>query len=631
MMLTRQFSRFAIGLVATVVLIVASLLLVVLHPARGAASEPPSPKLPDLVADPPDAIGLSTDSSSGTPHLLLRFNGYIHNKGPGAVDFRGARVAPTLSPETEKKVKEAEEKQEGLPPAIEAELAASPMHATQRLFTTEVGQEETNIERPHVDEASAAELIFSSADGHHHWHLQRAAKYSLWNSAKTAEVAPAQKVGFCLDDSQHVELEKGPKTPVYADNVAPFRDFCQKYRPNATGLFEGISPGWRDLYDRELAFQWVDASNVLPGEYWLREEVNPLGVIKETGPPNTPVYAASATIIPGFDALAQSLTTNFEEAKTITLTAQAFNDSATPTYSLVSPPQHGKLVAGPHSNQTLYTPDPGYSGPDSFTFSAADPNSNFPTSPAVATVTIQVGEAEPAPSVAIEGAPEAMIAGTSVQLTALVQHDSPSVQWNASAGSVTSGGLYTAPAAVPAGETVTITATTVKGAHDQRVITIKPVPIPQPAPEAPLAGSASAPTIVQQAGAGGVQGVTAYVSVSRPQVALIGRSLVMTTLPTAPGRVRLSAYLGHRRLGSCVMVTPADRSFTCRLRLARGLSLHARISVLASLRAGPTLVRSLRPAAPITQMKMQGGPAGARAALAAARFWCTPAAVKGGA
>ena len=48
-------------------------------------------------------------------------------------------------------------------------------------------------------------------------------------------------------------------------------------------MYEGISPGWRDVYDRELAFQWVDASEVLPGEYWLREDIDPTGVIKQTG------------------------------------------------------------------------------------------------------------------------------------------------------------------------------------------------------------------------------------------------------------------------------------------------------------------------------------------------------------
>jgi hypothetical protein len=604
--------------------------------ARQAQAAGSEPLLPNLVADPPDNVSLATDSSTGVNRLLLRFNGYVHNKGPGAVDFRGSREQPKVSQAVEAEVERAREKAEGLPQKVEAELATPPMKVFQRLFTTNA--EETNIERPHVEEPSSGEMIYVSADGHHHWHLQRVAKYSLWNSAKTAEVAPAAKVGFCLEDSQHVETNIGPEKAVYADNIAPYRDFCQQYRPNATGLFEGISPGWRDVYSHELAFQWVDASNVLPGEYWLREDVNPLGVIKETGGANAPAYATSPTIVPGFDALAQSTSMQAGEARTVTLTAKAWNDSATPRYTIVSPPQHGTLGAV-SNNQVTYTPNAGYTGLDSFTFSAADPNSQFPQSPAVATVSIEVttvaprvllagdatstypvgdqttagreeafqftatstgtveemqlrtnatantgitgvvlgvfaesagkpgtvlGQAtvlgEPAvnswikaaglsaavvsgskywlvllplgesskklhynvavaaggagnveskagglssltgesawetynqgpvgfqalgrstaqPSVTIEGAPASMTAGTSVQLSATVLNDSPTVTWKASVGSITAGGLYTAPSEPPAGGTVVVSATTAKGAKDQRTIEITPTKV----------------------------------------------------------------------------------------------------------------------------------------------------------
>src|SRR4051812_20010911 len=165
-----------------------------------ATAAPGTPLLPNLVADPPDGTSLATDSSTGTTRLLLRFNGYIHNLGPGAVDFRGSRAKPAVSKATEEEVARAQEKQESLPQKTEEELAVPPMKVVQRLFTTAVGEEETNIERPHADEPSAGEMVYVSADGHHHWHLQRVAAYSLWNAGKTAEVAPAQKVGFCLDD-----------------------------------------------------------------------------------------------------------------------------------------------------------------------------------------------------------------------------------------------------------------------------------------------------------------------------------------------------------------------------------------------------------------------------------------------
>jgi hypothetical protein len=625
----------------------------VTHVARAAES---TALLPDLVADPPDGVEVKPYSSEGTTRLLIRFNGYIHNKGPGAVDFRGTRTAVKLSAANEQKLKEDEEQKKSISPELEKELAASPMQAFQRLFTTKAGEEETNIERTHVDEASPAELLYSNADGHNHWHLQRAAKYSLWNSAKTAEVAPAQKVGFCLDDSEHVDKEKGPANPVYSDTVPPFREFCEQYHPNATSLFEGISSGWRDKYSSNLTFQWVDASNVLPGEYWLREDVNPLGVVKETGGANVPVYATKATVIPGFNAVAQTVSTGNEEAKSITLSSKAWSDSATPKYTVVSQPQHGTLSAI-SGGKVTYTPSAGYAGADSFTFSAADPTSSFPTSPAVATVSVEVGEAAKIASVAIEGAPASMTAGTSVELTAQVANDSPTVTWSASAGSITQEGLYTAPSAAPPSGSVTVSATTSKGAKDQRTIAIvAPKPI-EPAPEAPAEESESPPstpvpetppsevvtaTVVPSATsdagsilseppspvAGGVLGEQqskARVAVARPTVVLVGRALVMTARPSAPGAIRLSAFLGAHRLGSCVTLTPAGRSFTCRISLGKDVSARARIRVQATLRDGSATARSVRAAAPVAQMQMNAH--GAQSGLAAA-FWCSPAALR---
>jgi hypothetical protein len=594
---SRQFS-YAAARLALVGAVLLGAWLVLVPQARGAEA-----LLPNLVADPPAGISLETSTTEGglkkeaTPQLLLRFNGYIHNLGPGPVDFRGSRSS-----------------------------SSEPMKAFQRVYSSDGSFKE---------EPSSAELVYATADGHEHWHLQRAAKYSLWNLAKSAEVAPAMKVGFCLDDSEHVESAVGPKEPVYSD--ATGREFCRQHQPEATSLFEGISAGWRDLYSSNLAFQWVDASSVLPGEYFLREDVNTTGVIKETGGANTPAYTTSPVVIPGFNALAQSATAQAGTAQTLTLTSKAFKDTATPTYKIVSGPAHGTLGAV-SKNQVTYTPAAGYTGPDSFTFAAADPSSPFPRSPATATVSIEVGAAtgkgllagdgtssyavgdqttagreeafqftakasgtieelqfrtngtantgvtglvlgilaenagkpgevlasgaasgEPAinswikvsglsrslvggtkywlvalplgpstarlhynaavasggtgnvestaggltamsaqsswetynqgpvgfqaigssgvaeASVTIEGAPASMTAGSSVQLTAHVVNDSSTVTWKASAGSITTGGLYTAPSEPPAGGSVTITATTSKGATAQRTIQITPV------------------------------------------------------------------------------------------------------------------------------------------------------------
>jgi hypothetical protein len=105
---------------------------------------------------------------------------------------------------------------------------------------------------------------------------------------------------------------------------------------------------------------------------------------------------------------------------------------------------------------------------------------------------------------------------------------------------------------------------------------------------------------------------------------LFGRRLVMTTTPTAPGRVRLSAYLHGHRLGTCAAQDPAGRAFTCRVTLGPKVPLTARIVVAASMRVGVAIVGVRLPAAQIPQMKMRPVGLRGRAAGAAGTLWCSP-------
>ena len=638
------------------------------------ASEPSKEGLlPNLVGTPPEEVEFETSNNDGdlskTPEearLLLRFNGYVHNDGSGALDVRGSREAPTVSPATEQdeerretelstiKEEELQEEKEGKKPVArepkefsseaEREMTATPMGVFQRVYTDETTppnppeQNQTSIkkfdkeneeylekDRTYNKLASSAEMVFVNADGHHHWHLQHIAQYSLWNADKTAEVAPAQKVGFCLDDSEHVEQSKGPPAPVYSDGVAPYRDFCQRYKPYATSVYEGISPGWRDWYEYTLGFQWVDVSYVLPGEYWLREEVNPEHKIIEEGREDKIAYATKPTIVPGFDAQSQTVSTKFDEPVTITATSTRWEHAdepiGEPNYTIVSQPQHGTLTPISRTGQLTYTPEAGYNGPDSFTFSASDPNSEFPRNPEVATVAIEVGAA---PAVAISGTPAKMYAGTSVQLAAVTNDDSE-VTWSASAGSITSGGLYTAPAEPPVGGAVLITARSAAGAEEQIMIIVESVPTAQDQSAAPLS---SAPSAISPPPPG--KSTSRPPIVYRPEAMLIGRQL-MTTRVGRAGHVRLSAFIGHRRIGTCAAKTPGERSFSCRLTLGRRIRLNTRITVVASLRIGDKVLSSIRPGEPVPQMKMNmGGPPTKRATQALGHdasswwFWCSP-------
>jgi hypothetical protein len=556
---------------------------------REARASGPTPLLPDVVADSPDNVSLAVSDETPTggqmaPELLLRFNGYVHNIGPGALDFRGSRGAPDPK-----------------------EPASPPMNVFQRIY---------NSDGTYSEDPSNAQMTYVNADGHHHWHLQHVAYYSLWNAQKSAEVAPAQKVGFCLEDSERIE-ETGPSEPIYSDEEnAPFgsREFCRQYQPEATDVYEGISEGWRDLYKSNLAFQWVDVSNVLPGEYWLRAEADPEHLIQQTGGEKPPAYAEEPTIVPGFDAQAQTRSVEPGHPLQVTLTSQRWSGSApfeqpsaVAAYTIVSQPAHGQ-VSAVIADKLTYTPNSGYTGTDSFTFSARDPNSSFPESPSTATVSIDVSDAPPPPSVSIEGAPAKMTAGTSIGLSAIVGNDTPTVQWSASAGSIASTGsstaTYRAPSTPPPGNLVTVTAESPGEGRDQRSIEIVPASAPEPKPEVPAPTSPVSPPSTPPSGPpssppsaplpGGTHAITSSGPLSSPTAMLIGRKLYMTATANQAGRLRLTAALNGRHLGSCVAPMKKRQALTCTMPLPRGVSARAPIGVWATLRVGDHLFQTKR-------------------------------------
>ena len=573
---------------------------------REARASSPTPQLPDLVADPPDNISLA--QSEETPahehmkaELLLRFNGYLHNKGPGALDFRGMRSAPT-SP---------------------SEPASPPMGVFQRIYEypSAEGPPPTAETTPHKDDPSNGIMEYVTADGHEHWHLQHVAKYSLWNATKTAEVAPSQKVGFCLEDSEHIEYWKGPEEQIYKEGGEHPREFCRYRQPAATEVFEGISEGWRDVYTSNLAFQWVDVSDVEPGEYFLRAEADPEHFIQETPEEKPAAYAEKPTVVPGFDASTQVVDVNIDHTLTVKLTSEKWEGpeqdeqpSNNPVYEIVTPPAHGTL--GPiEGDQIQYTPAAGYSGPDSFTFAARDPHSAFPQSPAVASVSLDVGDHPP--SVAIEGAPTSMIAGTSVSLSALVQNDADEVKWSSSFPTIASTGpetaTYTAPSTPPPGGFVTVTAESPdwrsRPAYDRNQA------IRRPRAQTGSATRATAPTPGKSAG-------TSVGPLSKPTAMLIGRKLYMTATAERAGRLRLTAIVRGRRVGSCLAQVKRRQAFTCTTTLPKSVSTKAPIGVWATLRVGNRLIQTVRHPARVPSAMKAMAAASWRGIQAAWRYLC---------
>jgi hypothetical protein len=476
-------------------------------PLAGVAA--PGDLLPDLRADPPERPILDRTQES-TPRLLLKFDGFVTNIGQAPLDVTGNPVAGTMQ---------------------------------QRVLRG--GQ---------LVADNAVEVNFDQADGHNHWHLMRVMRYSLWNAARSAQVAPGQKVGFCLVDSQRI-AGGGPAGSVYTVGA---NNFCGQFEPGRTSLTMGVSVGWRDLYHRDLAWQWVDVSETAPGSYFLAAEADPENRILESNNSNARAFMSSAVTVPGYVASPVGPVAAPAGRQTaVTLAAQTIGSPGSRAFRIERAPARGALnvaVGGTVSgSQVLYTPAPGYTGPDSFEFSARNTSgvgAGFPRSAARATASIQVGS-QAVTTVQISGAPGSLVTGTSAQLTASVINAGPGVTWTASAGTISATGLFTAPAAVPAGGAVTIGATSVDdpSAAAQTTITIVPPPNPKPAPS----GGSSATT-----------GPITPLALKRN-----GRNLVVRTTPGINGRLVMTAIRTGKVLVRCRVRASAGKRVTCLLKLPR--------------------------------------------------------------
>lgn len=101
---------------------------------------------------------------------------------------------------------------------------------------------------------------------HHHIHVEGWSVYRLREILPGDGVGPivveGEKTSFCLMD-----------LGVY-DATLPGFDPTGEFFACATTV-QGISVGWYDLYSKDLPSQWIDITDVPPGEYWLEAEADP--------------------------------------------------------------------------------------------------------------------------------------------------------------------------------------------------------------------------------------------------------------------------------------------------------------------------------------------------------------------
>ncbi|KAM7369064.1 hypothetical protein PAMP_013363 [Pampus punctatissimus] len=98
---------------------------------------------------------------------------------------------------------------------------------------------------------------------HHHYHsMDEFSHYDLLDATTQHSVAEGHKASFCLEDTSC--------DPGY------YRRFA------CTAHTQGLSPGCYDTYSAEIDCQWIDITDVKPGNYILKVSVNPSYQVPES-------------------------------------------------------------------------------------------------------------------------------------------------------------------------------------------------------------------------------------------------------------------------------------------------------------------------------------------------------------
>ena len=99
--------------------------------------------------------------------------------------------------------------------------------------------------------------LFTFSQCHQHYHLRGYARFRILDG-QGQTVITGRKQAFCLIDVQRIDTFPGARPNAQFD--------CGN---------QGISLGWSDIYSSGLPCQFIDITDVPPGDYQLQVEVNP--------------------------------------------------------------------------------------------------------------------------------------------------------------------------------------------------------------------------------------------------------------------------------------------------------------------------------------------------------------------
>ncbi|HEV7735312.1 MAG TPA: lysyl oxidase family protein [Candidatus Binatia bacterium] len=145
------------------------------------------------------------------------------------------------------------------------------------VLATNVGDEDLVMGTPNATDVlpnGDPTWVFSACPSHNHWHFQAFARYELRARGGTEAVMTGQKRSFCIEDTK----------PEESLGAGPTRRYCCRGTDacEMPGI-QGIQVGWGDLYGSTLDCQWIDVTEVPPGDYDLVVILNPGGVLCGVG------------------------------------------------------------------------------------------------------------------------------------------------------------------------------------------------------------------------------------------------------------------------------------------------------------------------------------------------------------
>ena len=198
-------------------------------------AKPPESALPDLVALP--AWHIATSHAAKTKTDYLTFGATVWVGGNGPLDVEGFRSQ------------------------------GSPIMKAYQYFW----------QGKHlVGRVRAGTMGFDSQQGHHHWHFEQFARYTLLNSTRSVAVT-SHKVGFCILPSDEIDLLL--RRAVWQPSLTGPAGQCGS--PTSLWVAEEMPVGWGDTY-YQVAGQSFDITHVPNGTYYIQVIANPLRVLHET-------------------------------------------------------------------------------------------------------------------------------------------------------------------------------------------------------------------------------------------------------------------------------------------------------------------------------------------------------------